>query len=183
MQNGTRCTPPADPLKQSGTFSEDITKLDFATSTEGLTDTITDTTKNGKYKINNDTTLANGYFKIVQSEKSSTTYYTDKDRTKINAIELDKQGNNSYIEFTVTGSAEVTVSAKSTGSSNKSYVEIVATNGEGTFETATEVSGTASATEITKTCPAGTYWIVVVTDDTKKSLARIESITAVQTVN
>ena len=173
-----------DPLKESGTFEEDITELDFATATTGLTDTLNgDTEKNGKYTIKDGTTLADGYFKIVQSEKSSTTYYTDKARTKISAIELDKQSNNTYIEFTVTGSAVVTVSAKSTGSNNTSYVEIVKADMEGTFDTATAVSGTSNATKIEKTCPAGTYRIVVVTDDSKKSLARIESSKAVQTVN
>lgn len=171
-----------DPLKKSGTFTEDITALPFSVTT-GLTDTVTDSSKNGKYTITNGTTIAGGYFKIVQSDKSSTVYYTDAKRSKINSIELDKQSNNSYIEFTVTGSAEITISAKSTGGSNTSYVEIVAADGTGTFETATVVTGNSSATEIKKTCKAGTYRIVVVTDDNKKSLARIESITAVQTVN
>lgn len=170
-----------DPLKKSGTFTEDITALPFSVTT-GLTDTAA-STSNGKYKITNGTTIANKYFKIVQSDNSSTVYYTDKNRTKINAIELDKQSNDSYIEFTVTGSAEITISAKSTGGSNTSYVEIVAADGTGTFETATTVTGTSTATEIKKTCKAGTYRIVVVTDDSRKSLARIESITAVQTVN
>ena len=153
----------------------------FATATAGLTDTVTDSNKNGKYKITDGTTLADGYFTVVQSSSSSTTYYTDKGRTKINAIELDKQSNKSYIKFTVTGKAEVTVSATSTGGSNTSYVEIVSENGEATKASATAVTGTDSATEVKKTCSAGTYWIVVWTDDTDKSLARISSLKAVQT--
>lgn len=167
----------------SGTFSVDIASLNFSEATNGLTDTVTDTSKNGKYKIANGTTLANGYFTVVQSSTSSTTYYTDKNRTQINAIELDKQSNNSYIKFTVTGTAAITVSATSTGSNNKSYVEIVSENGTATKATCTEVLGTSPATTITKNCSAGTYWIVVWTDSTDKSLARITSLSAVQSVN
>ena len=170
-----------DALKKSGTFEVDITQLPFSV-TDGLTDTVNTDGKNGKFVIKNGTTLADGYFKIVQNEgKSNTAYYSDSKKTKISAIELDKQSNNTYIEFTVTGSAVVTVSATSTDKDNSAYVEIVAANTKSTIETATEVKGSNNGnTTITKTCTAGTYWIVVVQD---YKLARIDSIRAVQTVN
>ena len=171
-----------DALKKSGTFEVDITQLPFSV-TNGLTDTAA-SGSNGKYTIKDGTTLADGYFKIVQGTKGVTAYYTDKARTKISSIELDKQRNGAYIEFTVTGSAEVTVSAISTGGSNTSYVEIIKADTEGSFDTATEVSGNTEKTEIKETCTEGTYWIVVVGDgDKKNSSARIDSIKAVQTVN
>lgn len=170
-----------DALKESGTFEVDITQLPFSV-TDGLTDTVNTDGKNGKFVIKNGTTLADGYFKIVQNEgKSNTAYYSDSKKTKISAIELDKQTNKTYIEFTVTGSAEVTVSATSTDKSASAYVEIVTANTQSTTGTATEVKGSDDGkTTITKTCTAGTYWIVVVED---QKLARIDSIKAVQTVN
>ena len=157
--------------------------MNFATATAGLTDTVTDSSKNGKYAIADGTTWGDGYFKLKQNG-TKTTYYTNKDRTKINAIELGSySSNNTYIEFTVTGSAEITVSATSTGGSNTSYVEIIEKGKSPTKESATVVSGTSSATEVKKSCTAGTYYIAVWTDNTDKSLARITLLKAVQTVD
>ena len=112
----------------------------------------------------------------------TSSYYTSADRKKINAIELGKQSDGIYIEFTVTGKAEVTVKAGSTGGSNTSYVAIVKESEEGTFDNAKTVTGT-SATEIKENCEAGTYRIVVVSDSTRKSNARITLLKAVQTEN
>lgn len=172
-----------DPLKKSGTFGADITELDFSV-TEGLTDSETDDKKPSKYKIPESRTLiGDGYFTLVQGDKKNSSYYTNNKRDAIAAIELGKQIDGIYIEFTVTGSAEVTVDANSTDTNNTSYVAIVKESETGTFDNAEEVRGTTPTT-ITKECTAGTYRIVVVTAESPKNKnARITSLKAIQTAN
>lgn len=169
--------------EKSETFSVDITSFDFKTATAGLTDTAA-SDKNGTYPLAvGDTKLEDGYFTVVQSEKKTTKYYTDKARSKINAIELGKLSDSTYIKFTVTGSADVTVTATSTSGSNTSYLDIIPENGTQSFDSATTVKG-SSTTEVTKKgLTAGTYWIVTVADDTRKSNVRITKLEAVQTAN
>ena len=164
-------------------FEVDITKLPFSV-TNSFVDSEANN-KNGKYKFpagRTDIGIDKKYFTLVQGETMTSSYYTSVDRKKINAIELGKQSDGIYIEFTVTGKAEVTVKAGSTGGSNTSYVAIVKESEEGTFDNAKTVTGT-SATEIKENCEAGTYRIVVVSDSTRKSNARITLLKAVQTEN
>ena len=126
-----------------------------------------------KEAIAEGTTYADGYFKVV----GTVTQRTDSDVTKVKSVELAKNAGGA-IEFTVTGTAIVTIGASSTGGSNTSIIALV--DSEGNEIGRDEVTGT-SFTDVTYAdLTAGTYQIVC--PDTGRN-TRVETITVVETVS
>lgn len=120
--------------------------------------------------------LAN-YFKV----KGSATYRTksDTDFSYVKAIELKKSGSG-YIEFTVTGKANVSFGISSTGSKNETTdivlykdTEVIAED-----ENRTTVSGTTETKFSYSNLEAGTYKF---TSNCDSRGVRVMSVKAVQT--
>lgn len=122
------------------------------------------------------TTFDRGYFTVfgtvTQIINSSGAIY---------ALEVSKGGQGG-IQFTVSGTCEVTISMGSTGGSNTSAVGIVdvKNNLVANKENITHVTGT-SETLMTYTLESGIYKIISPTDTTNARGARLYSIVAVET--
>lgn len=93
----------------------------------------------------------------------------------VTSIELTKAAGGA-IEFTVTGNANVSFDASSTGGSNTSAIALVGT--DGTYYVNTTVTGSSSGrTTFTATVPAGTYRIISPLDENNNRGARVYSVT------
>ncbi len=123
------------------------------------------------------TTYADGYFTVVgtvtQRVKSGAVY----------AVEVAKNGAGA-LEFTVSGTADVTFEASSTGGSNTSVIALVDAQGNvlANQEGVSEVTGT-SAVAVTYTgLPSGTYQILSPKSDYGRGY-RVMSVTVTETAD
>ncbi len=126
------------------------------------------------------TTYDDGYFTVV----GSVTQRYDAEKGGVYAIELGK-GMSGGLEFTVTGTAKVTITVSSTGGSNTSTIAIinavtgqVMTNVEGL----STVDGTSATTLTYVDLEAGTYRIVSPTNDEYKRGTRLMTVDVVEKV-
>ena len=127
-----------------------------------------------------DGTLIENYFKVCGSVTKRT---KSSSSTEIKSIELASKETGA-LEFTVTGTAELTVEMSSTGSSNESAValrnmttdEIVSNE-----ENISVVAGTSATALTYKNLAAGTYRIVSPEDTTRNRGARVYSALVTET--
>ena len=120
-------------------------------------DVTTLTAAKDKEAVEDGTLLGDGYFKSV----GKVTKRTNSDGS-VKAIEVDKALNGG-IEFTVTGTATLTVEASSTGGSNSSAVELINVADQSVVaekDATTTVTGTGKTTLTFENIAAGTYRIV-----------------------
>ncbi len=103
------------------------------------------------------------------------------DGTAISSVEVGK-ACSSYIEFTITGNATVTLQMSSNGGSNTSAVGLMTTDGTviANAEGITTITG-SKATTMTYTLTAGTYRIVSPENAEFARVARLYTITVVET--
>ncbi len=113
----------------------DVTSLDFSEMTSGLSDTA-NSDKNGTYMIPSSTTILDV---LTPTKDSKAFWYTNKDRTKISALQLNSEGE---LSFTLSGSATVKVTFLSTGDSNTSAITVNDTENSVTGKTAKEFTWT-----------------------------------------
>ena len=115
------------------------------------------TAASDKEAVDDGTLLGDGYFKSV----GKVTKRTNSDGS-VKAIEVDKALKGG-IEFTVTGTATLTVEASSTGGSNSSAVELINVADQSVVaekDATTTVTGTGKTTLTFENIAAGTYRIV-----------------------
>ncbi|MBQ9282945.1 MAG: Ig-like domain-containing protein [Treponema sp.] len=190
---------------QSGTFELDLsgspakdtilTTTELNTISEGMTNV----------PISDGRTLDNKkYFKIAGN---TSTWVINSQQTKVTYINLNKSCGNGvvsnmtdYIEFTVTGTANLSISARSTSSSNTSDIFVYDSEGNAvtaTYDTSNEnltestIKGDTVVTYTYSNLSSGTYKIATAmntttTDDTvtlaNDRALRIQKLSAVQTV-
>ncbi len=151
---------PAAPLTASSTpVGAGTYSFNAATDVKGSTD--------DNAKLSAGTTFANGALTVVINDtKNGKVVQRVKDGS-VYCIQVEKD-QTSALEFTVTGTADVTVNAASTGGSNDSMVGIVKLDGTkvANNEGKDVVSGTKTTTLTYTGLAAGTYQIVSLeTDD------------------
>ena len=175
----TPTDPTQDPTTdtKAGTYEIDITKIELTDTIKGYTNLVSDSTKNAKFVLPDESTPldSNGFFTAKQG--GTIAYYTNSAHTKISALEIGKfsedEGGSSYIAFTVTGT--LTVTACSTGSSNKSDVTIIDSTGTKTEKTVTGTTATAVTFE---NLAAGEYKLATAT--TNDRTCRVTSLSLTQ---
>lgn len=111
--------------------TQDITKLDFKTTTSGLKDTAT-ADKNGTYMI---PASAKVLDILTPSADDKAFWYSDKARSKISALQLNA---DSELSFKVSGAATVKVTFLSTGDTNTSKITVNEVENSVTGKTAKE---------------------------------------------
>lgn len=156
----------AEPIEEGG-----IKTYQFAASQiscEGVTD---------KNPIAAGTAFARGYFVVF----GTVTQRLNSAATATSSVEVAKGGQGG-IQFTVSGTAEVTLSMGSTGGSNTSAVGIVdsANNLVSNKEGITHAVGTGE-TIMTYTLTSGIYKVISPSDATYDRAARLYSLIVVQT--
>ena len=131
-----------------------------------------------KAPIPEGTTFGKGFFTVV----GTMTQRYQESKGGVYAVEIAKNGTGA-MEFTVKGTAQVTIVVSSTGGSNTSAVALInvatgeiMTNVEGL----TEVSTTAATTLTYKDLPAGTYQLISPQSDYNRGF-RLMSIHVEQT--
>ena len=148
--------------------------------TEYTFDSLVDVTP-GKDKdaIAAGTTYADGYFKVV----GTVTQRYSESKGGVYAVEIAKNGTGA-LEFTVTGSADVTITVASTGGSNTSAVALIDAEGNviANNEVISEVTGTAATTLTWTGLEAGTYQIVSPQSDYNRGF-RLMTVDVVQTAS
>ena len=120
-------------------------------------DVTTLTAAKDKEAVEDGTLLGDGYFKSV----GKVTKRTNSDGS-VKAVEVDKALTGG-IEFTVTGTATLTIEASSTGGSNSSAVGLINVADQSAVaekDAATAVTGTSRTTLTFENIAAGTYRIV-----------------------
>ena len=124
-----------------------------------------------KAEIPEGTTFADGYFKVVGTVTQR--YKSDKG---VYCVELAK-GAKGALEFTVTGTAKVLITASSTDDSNTSAIALVDADGNAVenAEKLTTVTGTGATTLTYNNLSAGTYKIVTPVDENYKRNVRLMS--------
>ena len=134
---------------------------------------------NDKAEIPEGTTFADGFFVTV----GKLTQRYQESKGGVYAVEIAKNGQGA-MEFTVKGTAQVTIVVSSTGGSNTSAVALInvatgeiMTNVEGL----TEVSTTAATTLTYKDLPAGTYQLISPESDYNRGF-RLMTIHVEQTI-
>ena len=120
-------------------------------------DVTTLTAAKDKEAVEDGTLIGDGYFKSV----GKVTKRTNSDGS-VKAIEVDKALTGG-IEFTVTGTATLTIEVSSTGGSNSSAVGLINVADQSAVaekDAATAVTGTSRTTLTFENIAAGTYRIV-----------------------
>ncbi|MCD8379001.1 MAG: fibronectin type III domain-containing protein [Lachnospiraceae bacterium] len=142
-----------------------------ATATDYLFDATELTASTDKEEME-EGTVVNDYFTII----GTVTKRISNSTGLVTSVEVAKN-SGSAIEFTVDGTADVTLEMSSTGSSNTSTVALVDENGDAVAnsEGIEEVSGTSRVTMTYTDLAAGTYSVVSPTSDYNRG-ARVYTI-------
>ncbi len=158
-------------------YSITVDDIPAVTTTEYLFDVAALTGAQDNEEIAEGTTFGEGYFKTVGTVKKRVKAGT----TTVTSVEVAKNAG-SGIQFTVTGTADVTVVMSSTGGSNTSAVGLVDASGNavGNQEQIAEVAGTAKTTLTYTGLEAGTYKVLSPQSAYGRG-ARVYSIHVVQT--
>ena len=128
-----------------------------------------------KAKIPEGTTYADGFFKTV----GTITQRTDSKTGNVKSLELGKALSGG-MEFTIVGTAKVTIEASSTGGSNTSPVGLLNTESNKIVENKellSTVTGTTKTTLTYDNLEAGTYKVVSPEDADNNRGVRVYSIT------
>ena len=167
-----------------GTTEEALTSADTDTTsvveTTYLFDATTLSASTDKEAITAGTTFANGYY----TANGTITKRISSSTGAVTSTELAK-AEGGYYEFTVSGSANVTLEVSSTGGSNESPIALIMVTDDGN-ETITNtegistVSGTSRTTLTYYALTEGTYRVVSPTNSSLNRGARVYTITTVQ---
>ena len=171
-------TTPAAPSTPAAPLTASSTPVGAGTySFNAVTDVTGSTDDNAKLAAG--TTFANGALTVVINDAKNGKVLQRVKEGSVYCVQVEKD-QTSALEFTVTGTADVTVKAASTGGSNTSMVGIVKLDGTkvANNEGVEKVSGTSQTTLTYTGLAAGTYQIVSLEtdDETMNRGVRIHSV-------